>query len=364
VLQHLWGHTWILSEQLCKRSASRSQHSTEMPSIAEELHVLTQLCRWWLEHGRGRSAVVRVTSSYLRVLTRKAGSLRWEGWVSCDTRGLGGRESLAICLRYPQVAPRGCPLNFSLYLFNSMAATWVGMKQLLMQAMSAHSQRLCSCICTLQVTSKTHANLPKLIWQTWWHKYKAKDAAVWRRRLTDEIEVQDAATLCVHIIIRCSSQVGYAPHATHTCHQETRDKAASCNSSLLMSCWAYLLQQHSVVSLKGLEDVMVATQGSKPVHGGIAMPSTTLTASGQRLRCVLGGICLQACMASIYFAWLSSLTATLAHSDTAFLYSQGGMQHQMCTDQDSCHFSAVCSAWLQGLTKCVQVTWSVTCHAL
>jgi len=81
-------------------------------------------------------------------------------------------------------------------------------------------------------------------------------------------------------------------------------KAASC-STVLTNCWAYLLQQNSVVSLKGLEDVMVATQGSKPVHGSIAMPSTTLTANGQRLRCVLGGICLQACMASMYFAWLS-----------------------------------------------------------
>ncbi len=130
--------------------------------------------------------------------------------------------------------------------------------------------------------------------------------------------------------------MGHAPHATHTCHQETRDKAASCDSVPLTNCWAYLLQQHSVVSLKGLEDVMVATQGSKSVHSSIAMPSTTLTANGQRLRCVLGGICLQACMASICSAWLSSLTAMFAHSATVFLYSQGSMQHQMCTDQDSC----------------------------
>ena len=60
---------------------------------------------------------------YLRVLTRNAGSLRWEGCVSCDTKGLGGKESRAICLKYPQVAPRGFPLNLSLYLFSSMAAT-------------------------------------------------------------------------------------------------------------------------------------------------------------------------------------------------------------------------------------------------
>ena len=137
----------------------------------------------------------------------------------------------------------------------------------------------------------------------------------------DELLVQDATMLYMHMMIWCSSQVGYAPHATHThtYHPETRDKAASC-SALLTKCWAYLLQQHSVVSLKGLEDVMIAAQGSKPVHGGIAMPSTTLTADGQRLRCVLGGIRLQACTASVYFAWLSSLTATLARSDTVLLY--------------------------------------------
>ncbi len=67
---------------------------------------------------------------------------------------------------------------------------------------------------------------------------------------------------------------------------------------------------------------------------------------------------------AFYFAWLSSLPAVLAQSDAVLLYSQGGMQHQMCTDQDSCHFSAVWCAWLQGLTNCVQVTWSVICHAL
>lgn len=88
-------------------------------------------------------------------------------------------------------------------------------------------------------------------------------------------------------------------------------ETASSNSALLTSCWAYLLQQHSVVSLKGLEDVMVTTQGSKPVHGSIAMPSTTLAANGQRLRGVLGGICLQACMASILFC-MAFLTACCA----------------------------------------------------
>ncbi len=100
----------------------------------------------------------------------------------------------------------------------------------------------------------------------------------------------------------------HMPHTLVT--QDTRDSAVSCTSTRLTSCWAYLLQQHSVVSLKGLEDVMVATQGSKPVHGGVAMPSATLTANGQRLRCVLGGICLQACIASVYSACYSSLTAS------------------------------------------------------
>ncbi len=98
-------------------------------------------------------------------------------------------------------------------------------------------------------------------------------------------------------------------HMPHTLVTQVT-QAVSCTSTRLTSCWAYLLQQHSVVSLKGLEDVMVATQGSKSVHGGVAMPSATLTANGQRLRCVLGGICLQACIASVYSACCSSLTAS------------------------------------------------------
>ena len=102
-----------------------------------------------------------------------------------------------------------------------------------MQAMSAHSPR--TCIRLLHATSKTHADLQKLIWQTWWHKYSANDAAVRTGTLMDELLVQDATVLYMHVMIWCSSQVGYASHATHTCYQETRDKAASC-SALLTSC--------------------------------------------------------------------------------------------------------------------------------
>ena len=58
----------------------------------------------------------------------------------------------------------------------------------------------------------------------------------------------------------------------------------------------YLLEQHSVVALKGLEDVMITAQGSKPVHSCIAVAATALTADGQRLCCVLRRVCLQACM--------------------------------------------------------------------
>ena len=113
---------------VCSSLAVRYLHLHRLVSALLAEHAYAQL-RCPAGGLRGFTSV-RVTSSYLRVLTRKAGSLRWEGWVSCDTRGLGGRESLAICLRYPHVAPRGFPLNLSLYLFNSMAATWDATKQL------------------------------------------------------------------------------------------------------------------------------------------------------------------------------------------------------------------------------------------
>ncbi len=60
----------------------------------------------------------------------------------------------------------------------------------------------------------------------------------------------------------------------------------------------YLLEQHSVVSLKGLEDVVVAAQSSKPVDSCIAVASTALAADGERLCSVLGRVRLQACTAS------------------------------------------------------------------
>ena len=57
----------------------------------------------------------------------------------------------------------------------------------------------------------------------------------------------------------------------------------------------HLLQQDSVVTLKGLKDVMVTAQGSKAIHSCIAMATTALAADGQRLRCVLCCVRLQAC---------------------------------------------------------------------
>ena len=63
----------------------------------------------------------------------------------------------------------------------------------------------------------------------------------------------------------------------------------------MLSDEGHLLKEHSVVSLKGLEDVVVTTQRTKPVHSCIAMTTTTLTADGESLRCVLGGVCLQPC---------------------------------------------------------------------
>lgn len=59
--------------------------------------------------------------------------------------------------------------------------------------------------------------------------------------------------------------------------------------------FTYLLEQHSVVAFKGLEDVMITAQGSKPVHSCIAVATTALTADGQRLCCILRCVCLQAC---------------------------------------------------------------------
>lgn len=50
---------------------------------------------------------------------------------------------------------------------------------------------------------------------------------------------------------------------------------------------AHLLQENCVVTLEGLEDIMVAAQGAKAVHSCIAMTATALTADGQSLCCVL-----------------------------------------------------------------------------
>ncbi|KAA6424558.1 MAG: hypothetical protein FRX49_05768 [Trebouxia sp. A1-2] len=83
------------------RVCLRNRMATVCSSLAVRyLHLHRLLCL------RGLTRV-RVTSSYLRVLTRKAGSLRWEGWVSCDTSGLGGKESLAICLSALGLCPWG-----------------------------------------------------------------------------------------------------------------------------------------------------------------------------------------------------------------------------------------------------------------
>lgn len=40
----------------------------------------------------------------------------------------------------------------------------------------------------------------------------------------------------------------------------------------------HLLEEDGVVSLKGLENVMIAPPGSKSIAGGIAMPPTALSA--------------------------------------------------------------------------------------
>ena len=63
------------------------------------------------------------------------------------------------------------------------------------------------------------------------------------------------------------------------------------------ACRAHLLQQHCVVSLEGLEDVVVTAQRPKPVDCCIAMPATALTAYGQCLSCELCCVRLQACTA-------------------------------------------------------------------
>ena len=56
-----------------------------------------------------------------------------------------------------------------------------------------------------------------------------------------------------------------------------------------------LLQQHSVVALKGLEDVVVTAQGSQPIDRRISMAAAALPADVERLGGVRGSVGLQPC---------------------------------------------------------------------
>lgn len=64
----------------------------------------------------------------------------------------------------------------------------------------------------------------------------------------------------------------------------------------------YLLQQHRVVALKGLEDVMVAAPRPKAIHCCVPMTATALTADGQRVGCVASSVRFQACSTQ-YTVW-------------------------------------------------------------
>jgi hypothetical protein len=60
----------------------------------------------------------------------------------------------------------------------------------------------------------------------------------------------------------------------------------------------HLLQQNSVVSLEGLEDVMVRPPGSHAVDSGIPVATAALTANRERVLRVIGCVCLEPCIMS------------------------------------------------------------------
>lgn len=64
---------------------------------------------------------------------------------------------------------------------------------------------------------------------------------------------------------------------------------------------AYLLHEHCVVALKGLEDVVITTESTQAVDGCIAVTPARLPANVQSVGGEGCGICLQACTQGMHF---------------------------------------------------------------